>query len=75
MLPQIIDKPILDFQYQGIDSQQEIVALEYSRGFTHYPSNSNLFMRLFEFEDQKKNIFLNKMRRKSLKEFSNVFFI
>jgi len=47
----------LDSQYLGIGSQQEIIALEYSLGFTHYPSNNYLLMGLFEFEDQKKNIF------------------
>ncbi len=43
--------------------------------FPHYPSNTYLLIGLFEFEDQKKNIFLNKVRRESLKEFSNIFFI
>jgi len=30
--------------------------LEYSYGFTYYPSNTYLLTGLFEFEDQKKNI-------------------
>ena len=59
----------------SLGCQQEIIALEYSYSFIHYPSNTYLLTGLFEFEDEKKNIFLNKVRGESLKEFSNIFFI
>ena len=53
---------LLDSQYLGIGSQQEIVALDFSEDIVYYPSNAYLLIELFEFEDQK-NIFLNKVRR------------
>ena len=47
----IVDKLLLDSQYLGIGSQQEIIALEYFKDFTYYRLNCHLLIVLFEYED------------------------